>query len=288
LLLSVLALLTLAWSFITQFEVAAVAAILALYLYFGQKRFASFLKARFVPGIWLLTLAVSAIWQLRLFAGPWQFFLDAPAGYANPLLILIKCLLPLPLCALAAHFAVVKPSLPPRMQVSFVLLLFAAAIVFWGQRTPGQCLIEAGHLPAEILQLVNEQKGEVLWIDGSPEAWYMLGRPQWATPLQGIPIVFSSALANEWRNRTQSLMSLRLADQKSFARWSDLRRADRPQFVAARRDAALRARRSPRMDHRADRARCRAPCRASNDPLAITRPTIQIDQSRWRLCLARN
>jgi hypothetical protein len=80
------------------------------------------------------------------------------------------------------------------------------------------------------LQLVNEQKGEVLWIDGSAEAWYMLGRPQWATPLQGIPIVFSSALANEWRNRTQSLMSLRLADQKSFARWSDLRRADRPQL----------------------------------------------------------
>jgi hypothetical protein len=95
-------------------------------------------------------------------------------------------------------------------------LLFAAAIVFWGQRTPGQCLIEAGHPPAEILQLVNEQKGEVLWIDGSAEAWYMLGRPQWATPLQGIPIVLSSALANEWRNRTQSLMSLRLADQKSF------------------------------------------------------------------------
>src|SRR5262249_38899553 len=81
----VLALLVLAWSFISQLEGAATGAILALYLHFGEKRLEALLKARFVPLIWAFTIFVSAIWQLRLFAYPWQFNLNAPAGYGDPL-----------------------------------------------------------------------------------------------------------------------------------------------------------------------------------------------------------
>jgi len=65
------------------------------------------------------------------------------------------------------------------------------------------------------------------------EAWFMLGRPQWASPLQGMPIIFSPDLASKWRSRTQALMSLRLADQISFAPWSEPKRADRPELSLA-------------------------------------------------------
>jgi hypothetical protein len=223
----VLAFLVLAWSFITQF-LAALAGILALYLYVCQNRYASLLKARFVPAVWLFTLVVSAIWQIRLFGSAWQYFVAAPAHYGCLLLILVKCLLPLPLCFLATYLAIAKPRVAPGLKACFAVFLSLAAVLFWDQRTPGQPFVETGHPPAEIMQLIGEHKGEVLWVDGSAEAWYMLGRAQWATPLQGIPIIFSAALAKDWRIRTSALMNLRLADQKSFAPWSNPKGADRP------------------------------------------------------------
>jgi hypothetical protein len=91
-------------------------------------------------------------------------------------------------------------------------------------------MLETSLPPAEIGKLINKQKGEVLWIDGTTEAWYLLRRPQWATSLQGMPIIFSAALASEWHSRTQALMSMRLADQKSFAPWSEPRRMDRSEL----------------------------------------------------------
>jgi hypothetical protein len=229
----VLALLVLSWSFITQFEVASVAAILALYLHFGERRFEPLLKARFVPAIWVFTLAVSAIWQLRLSAFPWHFSMNAPEGYSDPLSVLVKYLLPLPVCALAVYFTIVSPRIYRWQRAGFALLLAAAAVLSWDHRSPGQRMLETDLPPAEIIELINKQKGEVLWIDGMTEAWFMLGRPQWASPLQGIPIIFSPTLANEWRDRTQDLMSLRLADQKSFAPWSEPKRADRPELSLA-------------------------------------------------------
>jgi hypothetical protein len=229
----VLALLVLSWSFITQLSVAPVAAILALYLHFGEGRFEALLKARFVPGIWVFTLAVSAIWQLRLFAHPWQFSVDAPAGYGNPILTLVAYLFPLPICSLAAYFAIVRPRIFPWLQSGFALLLAALAVFVWDYRSPDQRMLETSLPPTDIRELINQQKGEVLWIDGTIEAWFMLGRPQWASPLQGGPIIFSPDLASKWRSRMQALMSLRLADQKSFAPWSEPERATRPVLSSA-------------------------------------------------------
>jgi hypothetical protein len=248
----VLALLVLSWSFITQFEVASVAAILAFYLHFGERRFEPLLKARFVPAIWVFTLAVSAIWQLRLSAFPWHFSMNAPEGYGDTLSVLVKYLLPLPVCALAAYFAIVRPRISPWLQTGFALLLAGAAAFFWDRRSPDQRMFEASRPPAEILQEIGRQKGDVLWIDGLAEAWFMLGRPQWVSPLQGIPIIFSPILANEWRDRTQDLMSLRLADQKTFERWSEPRRADRPELSLAS-VKQLCARRCAGLDHCAAR-----------------------------------
>ena len=91
-------------------------------------------------------------------------------------------------------------------------------------------MMEARGAPPDIMRLIDQRRGEVLWIDGPAEAWFILGRPQWAWPLQGNPTIFSSALAVEWRNRMQVLMDLRLADKKSFAARTTPLSADPPRL----------------------------------------------------------
>ena len=90
--------------------------------------------------------------------------------------------------------------------------------------------MEESHPPPDIAPLLDRHPGEVLWIDGLAETWFVLGRPQWASPLQGGPIIFSNMLAAEWRRRMQLLMDLRLADQKSFSPWSEPLSADVPRL----------------------------------------------------------
>jgi hypothetical protein len=92
--------------------------------------------------------------------------------------------------------------------------------------------MEASRAPPDIMRLIDQRQGEVLWIGALSEAWFFLGRPQWASPLLGNLAIFSSALAAEWRNRMQVLMDLRLADQESFAPVSAPLSADLAAIVA--------------------------------------------------------
>lgn len=90
--------------------------------------------------------------------------------------------------------------------------------------------MEENRLPPELMRLIDQRQGEVFWMNGLAEPWFDLGRPQWASPLQGVPIIFSPVLAAEWRRRMQILMDLGLADQKSFAPWTDPVSADVPRL----------------------------------------------------------
>jgi hypothetical protein len=226
----VLALLVLCWSFNTELGIAGPAAILAVSFHFGAKRFAPLLKPRYVLATWIFTIVVAMIWNIRLFAHLWEFAVDAPAGYDNMNFALIRKLLAFPLCALAVYFAIVKPRMGPLVQNGCAILLLAAFFCLWDRRPPAQRMMEASLAPPDIMRLIDQRKGEVLWIDGMSEAWFFLGRPQWSSPLQGVPIIFSSALAAEWRKRMQVLMDLRLADQKSFAPLSAPLSADLPRL----------------------------------------------------------
>jgi hypothetical protein len=35
-------------------------------------------------------------------------------------------------------------------------------------------------LPQAIMHVIDGRKGEVLWMDGLAEAWFLVHRPQWA------------------------------------------------------------------------------------------------------------
>jgi hypothetical protein len=226
----VLALLVLCWSFNTKLGVVGPTAILALSLHFGAKRFAPLLKPQYVLATWIFTVVVATIWNVRLFAYLWEFAVAAPPGYDNLNFVLIRQLFAFPLCALAVYFAIAKPRMGPLVQKGCAILLLAAFFCLWDRRPPAERMMEARRVPPDIMRLIDRRQGEVLWIGGMSEAWFILGRPQWASPLQGNPAIFSSALAAEWRNRMQVLMDLRLADQKSFAPLSAPESADLPRL----------------------------------------------------------
>jgi len=138
----VLALLVLCWSFNTQFAVVGPAALLALLLHFRAARFAPAIKPPLVLYTWIFTVIVATIWNVRLFAYPWQFAMAAPAGYGDPAFVLVKGFLALPLCALAAYFAIVRPRVAPPLQIGFTVLLLAAVVPFGDQRSPAQHMME--------------------------------------------------------------------------------------------------------------------------------------------------
>jgi hypothetical protein len=212
----VLALLVLCWSFNTVLDVAGPVAILALSLHFGTKWFAPSLKPRYVLATWVFTIGIATIWNIRHFAYLWEFAVAAPAGYDNINFAFVRQVLAFPLCAAAVYFTIAKPRIGPVMQKCCAIVLLAAAFCLWDRQPPALRLLAASAAPPDIMRVIDQRQGEVLWIDGPAEAWYSLGRPQWASALQGNPIIFSSALAAEWRTRMQVLMDLRLADQKSF------------------------------------------------------------------------
>lgn len=223
----VLALLVVCWTFNTALEIVGPAALLALSLHFGAKWFAPSLKPQYVPATWVFTIAIATIWSIRHFGYLWEFAAAAPAGYDNINFVFVRQLLAFPLCALSVYFVIANPRIGPLVQNGCAIVLLAAFFCLWDRRPPAERMMEASRAPPDVMRLIDQRLGEVLWIDGPAEAWYILGRPQWASALQGNAIIFSSTLAAEWRTRMQVLMDLRLADQTSFAALSPPLSADK-------------------------------------------------------------
>jgi hypothetical protein len=153
------------------------------------------LKPQYVLATWIFTVVVATIWNVRLFAYLWEFAVAAPPGYNNPNFVFIRQLFAVPLGALAVYFAMAKPRMGLLVQKGCAILLLAAFFCLWDRRPPAERMVEASHVPPDIMRLIARRQGEVLWIGGMSEAWFILGRPQWASPLQGNPAIFSSALA---------------------------------------------------------------------------------------------
>ncbi|MGB8276638.1 MAG: hypothetical protein WCF20_01695 [Methylovirgula sp.] len=96
------------------------------------------------------------------------------------------------------------------------IFLCAAGFRFWDDRRPFQKLIDTAAHPPALMQVIASRPGEILWVDGLTEAWYLAGRPQWGSPQQGVSTVFSSELARKWRARMQFLIGEGLADKSAI------------------------------------------------------------------------
>jgi hypothetical protein len=76
--------------------------------------------------------------------------------------------------------------------------------------------LAAGRDRSAFASILDNHPGEVLWVGGSAESWYLLGRPQWASALQPVSAVFSRPLAMLWRERAQVLLDNGLAPRNIF------------------------------------------------------------------------
>jgi len=171
---------------------------------------------RVVPVVVALVVAVAVsvdAWMVL------RFFADAPDGAAlrhwptwllagvPRLVVTIGCLWAL----IAAHrgaqrvaVPAVLPSLLPSMLIAASLL--AGVLVVADSRTTYQAAIERG-LDERIRRPIDSSalEGPVYWPDGDIEAWAFAGTSGYGSILQGIPRVFSRALAMEWGARRAML-----------------------------------------------------------------------------------
>lgn len=97
------------------------------------------------------------------------------------------------------------------------VLLGIAAVHFWDERGPFQKMVDTAVHPPALMKTIAQRRGEILWVDGLSEAWYLTGRAQWASPQQGASTIFSPQLARQWRARMKFLVSEGLVNKDAIA-----------------------------------------------------------------------
>lgn len=212
----VLALLAMTWLAADDFIAAALFAVAALGLHYGRKSLNWQPSPRAVMLVWAAAGLFALYANVGYLTGFAHFVAQMPAGaepgysyfwnqryLAFPALILLTMLM-LPQ----------RASLLVRTGRALTALALAgAALYFWDGRSAFQRMVDAQEHPPELMRAIAARPGEILWIGGFGEAWYLTGRPQWVSPQQGVASVFSRELALAWRDRISFLRDAGLADR---------------------------------------------------------------------------
>lgn len=253
-----LAFLSMTWLAAEEPLSAGLFAFATLVLHFGKDRFAWPASPLAVRMVWGMTCLWAALVNAAYLAGYIQFVVQIPAGAAASYSFFwSKRAIAFPICA-AVFALMVEQRFSRRYGIgrgAAALVLAVTAIHFWDDRPPIQRVIDAGEHPAGLMQSIADRPGEVLWIGGLQEAWFLTGRPQWGSPQQGVANIFSPRLALAWRDRMSFLRDEGLADRNvlsslsvpSSAELAHLSesglehlcaRADAPAYVIAPREEA--------------------------------------------------
>jgi hypothetical protein len=129
-------------------------------------------------------------------------------------------------------------ALAPRSRVTWAIgglvALGLTALVWhlWDDRSAFQKIVDQNHHPVALEQLLAGKEGEILWLGGQAEAWFLTGRPQWASAQQGVGTIFSPKLAREWRGRTQFLIDNGLVEKEALAVTHNVSSAELPVVTA--------------------------------------------------------
>jgi hypothetical protein len=211
----VLALLTLGWMFLDAPVIAASAAGLAALTYALAWR-GLIDPARIVAiTVWVVVGALVAF-KIGLQASAITAILQAQVAGSNRGLGMVRtCAVLLPLVALGWAFRARLGSRSLTAAALGVALSLVSLRVF-DDRTGFQKTVERGTALPDLAARVATRPGEVLWIGGGPEAWLLLGRPNWITAMQGASVVFSRPLALIWSERIRRLLALDLATPDDY------------------------------------------------------------------------
>ena len=212
----VLALLAMTWLAADDPFAAALFAVAALALHYGRGRVSRQPSPRVVMLVWAAAGLFALYENIAYLAGFIQFAARMPAGaepaygyFWNQRYLAFPALIFLMMLMLPQRGSLIGRS----GRALTAIALAAAALWFWDGRSAFQRMVDAKEHPPELMHAIAARPGEILWIGGFGEAWYLTGRPQWASPQQGVASVFSRDLALAWRDRISFLRDAGLADR---------------------------------------------------------------------------
>jgi hypothetical protein len=232
----VLALLAMTWMASDAPVAAGFLAAIAMVLHFTKDRLNWPISTLSVRLIWTVTCLLALYANANYFAAYAQFLAQVPADSAQGFSYLWNkryAAFPIGALVLALMLPERRSGLIWACRATAALALAVAAAVFWDCRTPFQHVVDKGVHPPELLRVIAAQPGEVLWIGGLGEAWYLTGRPQWASRQQGVANVFSRELTTAWRERMMFLRDEGLAERGALNSVFIPSSADLPHVSAA-------------------------------------------------------
>ncbi|HEY0144983.1 MAG TPA: hypothetical protein VGB93_02255 [Methylovirgula sp.] len=231
----VLALLTAAWLCYLDFMMVSALCAAALVVQFSAPRLASVVTRRVVIVVWICVAAYGLLLNVLYFEQFGRFFASLPAegpgGFTYFWNNWRYIAFPIAGGALALALA-------PRARVTWAIEGFAALALaavawhLWDDRSAFQKIVDRNRRPAPLEQLLAGKDGEILWLGGQTEAWFLTGRPQWASPQQGVGTIFSPKLAREWRGHMQFLIDNGLVEKEGLAISHNLSSAELPVVTA--------------------------------------------------------
>jgi hypothetical protein len=231
----VLALLTAAWLCYQDFVIVSALCAAALVVQFNAARLANIVTRPVVIAVWLCVAAYGLLLNVLYFAQFGHFFASLPAEGPGGFTYFWNNwrYIAFPIAAAALALA-----LAPRSHITWAIeglaALSLAALVWhlWDDRSAFQKIVDQNRHPAALEQLLAGKNGEILWLGGQTEAWFLTGRPQWASPQQGVGTIFSPKLAREWRDRTQFLIDNGLVEKEALAITHNVSSAELPVVTA--------------------------------------------------------
>lgn len=231
----VLAILATAWLSSEESAWGMPICAVALVLHFGARRFEVPLTWTIARLVWAGVFVLALFWNLHYFIGYGRFLAAIPIDGPHEIRhFWNRRYVAFPILALAVAWVFAPRSRAIwAMQCAATLLLIYASIRFWDERSSFQKIADSDIHPPALMNLIASRNGEVLWLDGLSEAWFLTGRPQWASPQQGVSTIFSSALATKWRERMMFLIDQGLADKKALSSTHIPSAADLPRVTQA-------------------------------------------------------
>jgi hypothetical protein len=193
---------------------ATIAVVLALAVLFVQWRaqdLAESISGRVVAALWIalfvfaFALCVPQLQLLHALLG------DLPATWrASWLQLSFAALQDVLIVAVAAGlaFGLAWPDRFPR--IVGAALACAAAVVaalLWNDANSFDRTLDRGVRQQALADAFGPEPGAILWLNGTIEPWLWLGRPNWASLIQGAGLAFDRRLALLYSARTEPLVA---------------------------------------------------------------------------------
>jgi hypothetical protein len=231
----VLAVLAMAWLGCEESATGALICVVALVVHFGARLFPIAITPRIVAWVWAAACALALLWNAHYFIGYGRFLASIPGDGPHYIShFWTRRYVAFPILAVIVTLVFARPSRAIWcLKCAIALLLILATVRFWDERIPFQKMADTDIHPPALMNLIASRSGEVLWVDGLSEAWFLTGRPQWASAQQGVSTIFSTALTKEWRERMQFLIRERLAERKALSVAHFPSSADLPRLTQA-------------------------------------------------------